>query len=392
MRKGFAIGLIALAVSCRLAGAQTNTAPPANAPSAAPTPQMVPLPANGAAPVWHDAPDHGGNWFSDWGNGDHGDGGSGGHLDAGFEALIIRPYFVNNPALTTTVSTSPSTTTTLTSQGTSNFDYEYTVNPRIWLGYVMDCGLGFRVGWWRFDQASNSPTAVQTSPVATGTLVSVNPVPAPFGFNVTAPTFTGDPGVPLALATTSDLRVDVWDFEATAAWHAGGFIVEGSAGVRYLHLEQSYGAFAAQGNIDAAGDTRNGTVIFGHSFNGAGPTLALLGRHGLGDMGLGVYASARGAVLFGSSKSNGTELVTTTAPDGSNVETTGLQSHSDHLGVLGIGECEVGVEYSRKMGDSADVFLRAGIDGQIWIGGGSATTADSTFGFFGYTVTIGVNY
>jgi len=349
----------------------------------------VPFPTD-AAQTWHDAPDHGAPWAFGAGNGEAG---SGGHFEGGFEALIIRPYFESNPALTTRVFTNSTDFAFQNSNSAqTNFDYPYTVNPRVWLGYVMDCGVGLRVGWWHFEQASTSQTLSQPTALPAGTTLSTS-TPSLYGNNGLGigTEIGGTTGTPYTLAVTSDLTLDVWDLEATAVYHAGGCIVEGSAGIRYAHIAQSFGAFSAESNLTAAGTGQSGTLIASHNFNGAGPTLATEVRHALGDMGLGVYANARAAILFGDSYASGFDVVTTTTPGFATARTADT-FRSDHLGVIGVGECEIGVEYSRKIGDSASAFVRAGIDGQIWLGAGSATSQNGALGFFGYTVTLGVNY
>jgi hypothetical protein len=391
MRKGFVLGSIALALGCGVAGAQTTYSPAAAAGPAAP----VALLPSASAPVYTAPADHG----PSWGLGHDVDGSSGGHLDAGFELLVIRPYFDSNQAATVSRSTSnpPTFTTTATTTEQLNFDYPYTANPRLWLGYVTDGGLGFRVSWWQFEQSSRTAalalsgglpantSVVVTSPLVLGNLSNTVFIPGtPAG--AAAPV-----GVPAAEAITSSIRLQVWDFEATGSWHSGCFSAEGSAGVRYAHLSQNFASAATQANEAGIGSSETSLLASGHNFNGAGPTLAAELRQHLGDSGLGLYAIGRGAVLFGNKHATGI-LATETIPAVGAVTTFSNQFHNDELGTIGVGEAELGVEYSLRMGNAASLFVRAGIDGQLWIGAGNATSTTGNLGFFGYTFTVGVNY
>jgi hypothetical protein len=388
MRKGFAIGSIALALGCGVAGAQTTYSP---AEKAAPTAQLP----SAAAPVMVAPADHGATWG--WGH--DVDGGSGGHLDAGFELLVIRPYFDSNPALNVSITkTNPPTfTSTAVTAEQTNFDYPYTANPRVWLGYVTDSGAGFRVSWWQFEQSSNAAILAlnQGLPVGTSAAVTTSTLgglTSTLFIPETPAGATAPVGVPAAVAVASDIRLQVWDFEATGTYRSGCLSVEGSAGVRYAHLFQNFAEFASQANLIGTGSLETNVLLSGHNFNGAGPTLAAELRRSLGDSGLGLYASSRGAVLFGNKHATAI-LATETTPVAPAVATTfSSQFHSDSLSTIGVGEAEIGVEFSRKMGEGASLFVRAGIDGQIWIGAGNATSETGNLGFFGYTFTVGVNY
>jgi hypothetical protein len=201
----------------------------------------------------------------------------------------------------------------------------------------------------------------------------------------------GATGLPAAVATTSNMRLSVWDFEATGLYHAGNLRVEGSAGVRYVHLDQNFGAFASQANEAGAGSQETSLLLAGHNFNGAGPTMALDLRQGLGESGFGLYANVRGAVLFGAKHANGVLDFTFTPAAGTATNDVTVYN-SDSLGVIGVGECELGAEFARNLGSGASVFVRAGIDGQLWLGAGNATSQEGNLGFFGYTVTVGLNY
>ena len=97
------------------------------------------------------------------------------------------------------------------------------------------------------------------------------------------------------------LQLDVWDFEADQALDFGYWTMLFSGGLRYAHLAQNYNAFllASATNVNNGNlFNESGGITSGHSFNGAGPTIALEVMRKLGDSGFALYAGARGAVLF----------------------------------------------------------------------------------------------
>ena len=157
-------------------------------------------------------------------------------------------------------------------------------------------------------------------------------------------------------------------------------------GVRYAHLDQVYSSNITDNN----GNTN--LAVARHNFNGAGPTFSLQGRHTLGLPCLAAYGILHGSVLFGGAGND---------YQGSASATNQNQSFSSHqIGVLPIGELEVGAELSYPF-HHARFFLQSGFVGQVWWGGGSAsnfdtinnaTSANSNFGFVGLALRAGVAY
>jgi hypothetical protein len=339
-----------------------------------------------------------------------------GCLFAGGGLYLLQPYFTANPAYSVYQETKGGQATPMAtgvdfqhlkgpppsqpSQGGGGLDtatvtrvdlsHHMDVAPMLWLGYAGPGGLGGRVRWWCFSQASSQ---TQMFPPSTGptevTLVSA----APLGPQLFANT---DKGQSAAFAATSALEMQVGDIEVFQDFAGCKWDVLLSGGVRIAHLNQDYSAFVTE---SAGASALHETLISGHNFTGAGPVLAAEGRRGLG-CGLALYGSVRGALLYGSARQN----VLSTGSPGDPSPTAG----SDHRDkVLPVGELELGLEYGRCVGP-AWLFGQIGLVGQDWLGAGNASrtatagvptgfpifnaTVDNDLGLLGLAVRVGVSY
>jgi hypothetical protein len=321
----------------------------------------------------------------------------GGGFSAGVGIYVLRPFFSNNPATTTTgssfssggppfVSTSAATT--------RDFRYDYTVSPRLWLGYSGASGLGARLSWWRFDQTAQADTFHQNPDFAHFTTIQAG------GLSSSPPGFGN---ITDFLAVKNRLFLDVWDFDLTQRWQGQNGWLLGGGGVRYLHISQSYNASLTQ-TASPFGSNFGGAFHASNNFDGAGPTLFLEGHRRVGGSGLGVYASARGAVLFGSGHQTSLTLNQFSGTGFSFSSVSIIQGSHDP--VLPVVEGELGVEWSRQRGNY-NPFLRLGVVGMNYFNVGSATaagtstfgtfggsngTANSNLGFLGVTITTGISF
>jgi hypothetical protein len=311
----------------------------------------------------------------------------------------MQPYFIDNPAFTvsTTTLTGPGGTLRTTTERI-NISQHMEVAPQLWLGYLSDAGLGARVRWWYFRQGTGQSISV---PAATpGTLTFLSSA-APLGFSA----FVDNDGSAATLATTSKLQFQVWDAEAINSVQTGRWDLLFAGGLRFVHINHQYNAFVGgDSGGDAGGDAGapiRASVLSGHSFHGIGPVLALEARRALGDSGLSLYSSARGAVLFGSAKQNATDIFI--SEDGTFADSSTDTRNS----VLSVVDLELGLEFGRNVG-SSHVFGQVALVGQEWWGAGSASRAvnvnsfgvpsqggaivDTNLGFVGVVFRVGVNY
>jgi hypothetical protein len=329
---------------------------------------------------------------------DHDCAAPGGGFYGGLGIYILRPFFGNNPATTTTGSTSnfggTSSVSTFASS-TSDFRYDYTVSPRLWLGYSGASGLGARLSWWRFDQTASADTFHQNPGFNFSTITAGGLSSSPFGSTTDF------------LAVKNRLFLDVWDFDLTQRWQGKNGWLLGGGGVRYLHISQSYNAALAE-TPSSFGTTFGGAFHASNDFDGAGPTLFLEGHRRVGGSGFGVYASARGAVLFGSGRQTSFTLNTFSSSFSGNTfsfsNATFVQASRDP--VLPVVEGELGVEWSRQTGNY-NPFFRVGVVGMNYFTVGSATAAgtspfgfpggssgasNSNLGFLGVSITTGITF
>ena len=318
-----------------------------------------------------------------------------GGLVGGAGLYWMQPYFKNNPAFTISNSTptGPGGTDRVVTDRT-NIRHQMEVAPQLWLGFINDGGLGGRVRWWYFRQGTDQSVSVPAA--APGTLVFLSSA-APLGF----PAFTDNDGSPATLAATSKLQLQVWDIEAIQSLQSGCWDLLFVGGLRWAHISQHYNAYVVGDSGGVTGPI-SANVLSGHSFHGIGPVLALEARRALGDSGLALYSSARGALLFGSAKQTATDIFISGAG-------TFIDDAADHRDrVLPVGELEVGVEFGRSVGSSR-VFGQVALVGQEWWGAGSASRSvqvntlgvptpgqgaivDSDVGFLGLAFRLGVNY
>jgi hypothetical protein len=276
--------------------------------------------------------------------------------------------------------------------------------PLAWVGYVSEGGFGVRARWWLFDQRS-ATSAV--GDFTNTTIISASPA----GFSITTSPNLGRALIePSEMFLSSNLKLNVWDFEATRETVVGRWILLASAGFRYAHLSQDYNAFQPSLTFHAfsffvePASHQFDLLSSGHNFNGAGPTIALEARRPMGNSGFSLFANLRGTMLFGQSKQQVVHSTVTQfggpnifgplggpigPPPRIDVFVSTVGSVRDV--VLPVTELEMGAEFSRTWG-AVRPFVRTGLVAQTWFDAGSATKLDGSLGFLGLSVTAGLNY
>ena len=249
----------------------------------------------------------------------------------------------------------------------TDFSHNLEVAPGVWLGYVSERGWGVRGRWFQFDHDSSASYAAAPGETVRGmSTLALGAIP----LNGT-------------IAASSQLAVNVADFQATCSYQGAMWSHLMGVGVRYTHMSQDYRATLADAltRID---------LTSGHNINAAGPSFSLETRRCIGESGFAVYGQAHGAILFGKSNEAYTAV-------NNGVAQEFTRSHMD---VLPVGELEVGAEYQRNVGRFR-VFVQAGLAGQVWWGGGNASNVDplgpssasnSNFGFLGLALRAGMRY
>lgn len=329
-------------------------------------------------------------------------------LSAGAGFYYVKPHFDNNPGFASFSAASGGT-----AQFGTDFSYDYSFSPVLWIGVANEGGLGLRARWFHFQQSSD-PLLASTADSAGATHIR-SAAPLGLGLDSSSTVLNGANRIGAAdFAFETSLEVDVWDFEGSQALDFGYWTMLFSGGLRYAHLAQSYNAFllvhASTVNGNRFGES--GGAFSGHSFNGAGPTIALDVTRKLGDSGFAVFASARGAILFGRSKQGAFRnlLATRTTPSGTTVRdgpTTNDSAYVTHEQTLPVTELEVGLNWARDVGRT-NVFFQSAFVGHNWWGAGNGANNDligasggrtdeisdskSSLGLLGLKIVAGIRY
>ncbi len=277
----------------------------------------------------------------DWGCGGINFGGSTG-LVAGFEMTFLKPH-INAAESIAIIPGLPLTEIE---------DNEYNASPRFWLGYVGDCGLGWRIRWWEFNHTLNGET-----------------------FEIAA-------GNNLLVESVGGLEVEALDVEMTQEIDLGLWDMTVGGGVRYGRTEHVTAQLYDDVLMAAFDD-----LAIASDFDGFGPTLFAEMRRPVGCNGFAFVGNMRASLLFGEDKfaaafddTVGGVLLVATAQDN----------------VVGVLEAQLGGEYSSDIGCGTRVFARGMAEGQLWtdatrqINIAANSIESSDIGLVGLTFGIGL--
>jgi hypothetical protein len=286
-----------------------------------------------------------------------------------------------------------------------NFAYDYEVSPRVWVGFTVGSGCGFRASWWNIDQ--NADKSIDLSRSFAGQVVrDGDTLIFADGSNVLA---------------ASNLRLNVYDVEFTYGTECCGSWLF-SCGIRYAELKQQYDA-GVQGTLvesvvdgDSLTLSHQELLSVHDTFRALGPTVSLEGRCPVCCGCLSVYGMVRGSILVGHGEENARRalqrsqtlngVTSTFAADASTV--------TDRDDTITVGEFEVGLEAAKEM-NGLYGFVRVGLACQTWwdltVPNGSAIPDgngqfggfqilstrqsgqnDNNLSFFGLVFTAGVRF
>ncbi len=255
-----------------------------------------------------------------------------------------------------------------------NFAAPLSAAPAVWLGYFGPSGYGVQTDFFQYSQSLSQTTFPPAGQVLVDPYSNViDPFGAPFH-------------------AASSLDILYWDLELTKRLEFDDWTWTASAGLRYLHLRESYEA-----------DDFLASSVAEHTFNGCGPTVALAGRRPIGSWGWGVYGNCRGSLLFGPQNYLATlnDVINGT-----------LDVRNNALGVMPTADIEFGLDCQRPLcGGRCTLTIQTGLVGQAYFGAGapsaiapispfgpftlgSATTSslDATLGLIGFRSSIGIAF
>jgi len=302
--------------------------------------------------------------------------------------------------------------TTILATGREEFTHDFDLSGRLELGWKGSNGYGarFRYFWLRTSSTLNllDDVGVQTDPgfqgVAYNQITGVAFTPAsPLGVGFTT---VGTADSPSIFSLTRDLKLQSWDLELTSdCSNCGGLELTYTAGLRFLHIEQGFGA--ADQVIDPAAialpDVIPALQAFSsrHTVNGFGPTVGVNARYGLGGD-LKAIGNAQFGLLYyrGSQSVVGGEIPSETAVQYHPIQALRYGADQDRRGVLPTGELELGAEWGRIIGNNGpEVFVRGSMLSQVYWGAGTSARvnfnsnpANEDLIFFGYALSVGIRY
>jgi major outer membrane protein len=302
-----------------------------------------------------------------------------GHYFAGAGAYFVQPFWTSNPAYFhfDTLGGIPS------AGGQQDFGFNYELVPLVWIGCKNGDGLGCRARWWKYDQSAHELFTDDSNNTVIETA-------APLGLAIN--TSNNSAAAPEILAIDHNLDLTVLDVEITQDVEAGCWWLTFSGGGRYCHMSQTYNAV----HVNSTGTTLLDLLVSSHDFNGFGLTTAMEAHRPLGLLGMSLYGSVRGTLLYG-------DKFQSAVVTGTN------ELHADyaHQSLLPVLELELGMEWRNHIW-CWETFVQIGVVGQAWFGAGNASRSnvppsdvavlrgagvdDATLGFFGGVFTAGIRF
>lgn len=244
-------------------------------------------------------------------------------------------------------------------------DYDFQASPRFWLQYQGSNDLGLRFSYWQFDHQAN-----QFSRAATLTqFPSANATTVIFPATIT----TAAPGE--VLLVNNSLKVQTIDLEGTVPIQLGSVQLQGTAGIRYASMKQSFSA-------SASGVFPTRTLSSIRTFEGTGLTVGLEAQKPLSSH-LSFIGDIQGSLLFGK-KTLDRSVVGDVTPNSPPPNV--LLKNADE--VSGIFELGLGIQWNVPVTDRSDFFLQGKYENSLWTAAGFPTL--TFLGFNGFSATAGL--
>ena len=260
-----------------------------------------------------------------------------------YEYLFLTPVYSNATAFYIHDTLAPiSDAATL-----REFDFDLQSSHRFELGYLSpSTNLGWRTRYWFFDG-----NATEVSPTDVDVKVGVADDP-----DIGIDDVVGDGTSLIARAET---EMNVFDLEAISRHQIYYNMVELSAGLRMADVQHHY--------LARHSDNNGESLTADNNFKGLGPTIALMTRRNIGYSNWGLDLQARGSLLFGNADAQWSRL------DSSGTVGDRIV-HDGDLRIIPVAETRMGVDYRRCYGRYL-LELGTGVEGQVWINGGTPLSA-----------------
>jgi hypothetical protein len=239
---------------------------------------------------------------------------------------------------------------------------------RIYGGVENGNGFGIRGAYWQFDDTAEG-------------IVDLSGLPGG-GLGI-------GPGLVVdSLGLVSSHEFNVGDIEISQRADFCGWNLMMTTGIRIARIKQVHatratGFLANNQNVSGAVD-----IGSGREFTGAGLTASFGWEREIRCSGFGLYGNLRGSVLFGD-----TDYDVFVGPSGAfagpirNVDVNTAKVKDQPVVVT---EIQLGAQYRRGT-DYGVVFVRAGVEGQVWeLAPVASGLMDENIGLFGPTFTVGL--
>jgi hypothetical protein len=271
---------------------------------------------------------------------------------------VFQPFWQDNPAYTITIVEMGGGAVISETNDVADFNYDFQVAPRAWLGYTGSSGFGVRGRYWSFETDSEERPVNPTGVAGTTTVILSS---------------AGLDGTSLQTNVANDiltvgqsLNIYIVDLEMTQEFSCSSWVILLAGGIRYGSFQQDYAASVVSGTTMLATFAEDHT----QEFQGVGPTLAYELRRPLMES-VALYHSGRGAFLFGTHEEQFSIM---------NLANVGLPVFSDSRNeqrFVPMGEFELGGEYSTDLG-GLRLLVRASVVGIVrtdYALGGASLTA-----------------
>lgn len=259
------------------------------------------------------------------------------NLYVGFEAAALKPHM---GALGFSGLGQPATQVTP--------EYDFTLSPRLWLGWDNAEGMGVRATYWQIDTAAQQ---------FIGNTPALGPIPAVTGLTI-----------------GTGLEAHALDVEFTQK--ACGMVdLEFTGGFRYGKMRTDL----------SAGGTAGATPFFGGvgaDFEGIGPTLGLNFHRQVGSRGLAFVGGFQASWLYGNTDAYATD-------DLANVFDLVISSQ-DHM--MQVYEAKLGVEWARQLRGGNLLTLGLLWEAQAWNWAPVAGLVSQDIGLTGPTFTLAITH
>lgn len=248
------------------------------------------------------------------------------------------------------------------------FGYDYEATPRVWAGFKNSSGMGFRVTYSSYHGNGQTQTNV-ADPL---NIYGAHAVSIIFPANIFAL-------VPGEVLTNSDrLSTQTFNYYGTYDTTVGSFEISGGVGLRNSRLDQELNSIVT----NAAGAPIR-QLSWRRSFVGLGPSVAIDIKRRIACSPFSIFTQAGGALLFGNKT-----LQRTVIGDQSPQPATPFLALDQADEVIGVGEMNFGVEWSRQMANGYKFNIRGLYEGQLWAEAGAPTLGFLGFEGFGVQAEI----